>query len=250
MQNQKSAKIALTNVDVTGIDCFARSFFIKHIFLNPFKFKNKKDKVKIPILKNINLEINHGEKVGFLGFNGSGKSSLLKAIAGIYPQESGKIDVYGTISAIIDMGLGFDGELTGRENIKLGLLYFNRITEYSKELEEQVIEFSELGEKIDVPIKYYSSGMISRLAFSISTSTESDILLLDEVFAAGDAKFVQKSSDYMKQKFQKSSISIMVSHAENIIRENCTRCVLLQNGEIIADGATDDVFKEYNKVKI
>jgi lipopolysaccharide transport system ATP-binding protein len=227
---------------VEGIDTSKRALGLKHFLMG----KGKIISSAVPILNDINFACYSGEKIAFIGNNGSGKSSLLKAIAGIYPLKSGRIDTLGKIAAAIEMGAGFEYEMTGRQNIKSLMLYNNTLENYSKSLEKEVIEFSELGDKIDVPIKYYSSGMLSRLAFSAMIFQEPDILLLDEVFAAGDQHFVQKSLEHMRNKFKTVPISILVSHQESIIKENCHRCLLLKNGSIVADGKTEEVFEVYN----
>lgn len=237
------SSIYINNVSVVGFNSSARARYLKHLILG----KGKAESTEVPILHDISLKISKGEKVGFIGINGSGKSSLLKVIAGIYPETNGNIQINGSVCAIIEMGLGFEFELSGRENIKLGLIYQGGISVYNKEVEQQIIDFAELKEKIDLPLKNYSSGMIARLAFSILAFVDADILLLDEIFAAGDVSFVDKSSRFMKQKLEKSSISILVSHTEDIIKENCNRCVWLEQGRIIADGSTYEVFKEYNQ---
>ena len=145
------------------------------------------------------------------------------------------------------MGLGFEFEMTGRQNIKMAMLYNNTLYKYSKELEQEVIDFTELGDKIDVPLKIYSSGMLSRLAFATSIMQHGDILLLDEVFAAGDKHFIEKSISAMKKKIDASQICIVVTHDQNIVREMCTRAILLQNGAIIADDTVEKVLQIYNQ---
>ena len=241
---KQECEIKIKNLDIVGVNFLARSFFIKQLFIGS---SNKSNSVDMKVLNEINLEIKHGEKIGFIGRNGCGKSSLIKAITGIYPPQKGSVKVTGKIAAIVEMGLGFDADMTGRQNIKLGLLYGNRLDEYNKELEDEIVKFSGLEDYIDVPFKYYSSGMQAKLAFSVSVFQDSDILILDEVFAAGDSQFIKKSSSMIKKKFSDSAISIMVSHSDDIIRDNCTRCILLDGGRIIADGSTEDIMKEYNK---
>ncbi|XVN41100.1 MAG: ABC transporter ATP-binding protein [Rickettsia endosymbiont of Argas persicus] len=235
--------IEITNGYVEGIDTHKRALGLKHFFLN----RGTSFSPNIPILDNINFSCYEGEKVAFIGSNGSGKSSLLKVIAGIYPLKSGNIKLHGNIAAIIEMGVGFEPEQTGRENIKMLMLYNNMLDKYNKEVEQEIIDFSELGNKIDLPIKIYSSGMLSRLAFSVSIFQSPQILLLDEVFAAGDSYFIEKSLKLMKNKFQNTPISIIVSHQEEIIKDNCNRCILLRDGSIIGDGTPSEIFKIYNK---
>ncbi|WP_342279088.1 MULTISPECIES: ABC transporter ATP-binding protein [unclassified Candidatus Tisiphia] len=234
--------IEISDGCVEGINNQQRVESLRHFFIKGGKLFPS----SIPILNNINLSCQRGEKIAFIGSNGSGKSSLLKVIAGIYPLKFGKIKVHGNFAAIIEMGVGFELEQTGRENIKMLMIYNNMLGKYSKELEQEIIDFSELGSKIDLPVKNYSSGMLSRLAFSVSAFQDSDILLLDEVFAAGDSHFIEKSTNFMKNKLQNIPILILVSHQENIIKENCNRCVLLKEGSIIADGNPNEILKIYN----
>ena len=243
--------LIMTSIDINsayveGIDSVKRSQSIRDLILR----RGGKIVSTIPILHDINFSAKSGDRIAFVGTNGSGKSSLLKVIAGIYPIKSGKVSVSGKIAAIIEMGIGFEPEMTGRQNIELALVYNGIIDRYTKELEEEVIEFSELGEKIDWPLKTYSSGMLSRLAFSISTMQEPDILLLDEVFAAGDQHFLNKALVRMKDKFFSSPISILVSHQHDLIREVCNRCIYLENGRIIDDGAPEKVLARYEAIDI
>lgn len=242
---KSSAHISIKDGCVEGIDTIKRAQSFRNYILGRGKLKSS----TVGILHDINLEIKSGERVAFVGENGSGKSSLLKAIAGIYPMQSGSIDVAGKIAAIIEMGVGFEEELSGRDNIKLAMVYNNILQNYSKELEEEIIEFAELKNKIDQPVKTYSSGMISRLAFSISTKQNADILLLDEVFAAGDEHFLKKAVKRMDDKFFSSSISILVSHQKELIERVCNRCILLENGRIIEDGNPKDIIKLYDRRK-
>lgn len=236
--------INIKNGYVEGIDSIKRAHSIRDFMLGKGKLKA----ASVPILNNINLEIKTGERVAFIGSNGSGKSSLLKAINGIYPLKSGEINIHGSIAAIIEMGIGFDYELSARDNIKLSMVYNNMLGKYTKKLEQEIIEFAELEDKIDLPIRFYSSGMISRLAFSISTIQDPDILLLDEVFAAGDTHFLKKALKRMENKFFNTSISILVSHQHDLIERVCNRCILLDKGNIIEDGEPSTILKIYEKL--
>ncbi|WP_341763639.1 ABC transporter ATP-binding protein [Candidatus Tisiphia endosymbiont of Beris chalybata] len=238
----KKASIDIIDGYVEGINNQQRVESLKHFFIKGGKIFPS----SIPILNKINFSCKVGEKVAFIGSNGSGKSSLLKVIAGIYPLKSGMRKVHGNFAAIIEMGVGFELEQTGRENIKILMLYNNMLSRYSKKLEEEIIDFTELGVKIDLPIKNYSSGMLARLAFSVSVFQEADILLLDEVFAAGDSHFIEKSTNLIRNKMRNTPILILVSHQESIVKNNCTRCILLKEGSIVADGNPDDVLKIYN----
>ena len=237
--NKKFIKIC--NGYVNGVDSLKRIDSVRKWFIHGSASKS----CVIPILKNINLEINENEQVAFIGVNGSGKSSLLKLIAGIYTLEQGNITIEGNIAAIIEMGLGNEPELTGRENIKLLMLYNNMLDLYNKEIEQEIIEFSELGEQIDLPLKFYSSGMLARLAFSVTVFVKSDILLLDEIFAVGDSNFISKATSYMKKKISSTAITIMVSHDEKVVKENCNRAIIIDKGEIIEDCLPSEASKYY-----
>ena len=240
---QKNIHIKIHKGFVEGINTYNRAQGLKHFFLG----KGKLLLTKIPILNNIELECKAGDRIAFVGQNGSGKSSLLKVIAGIYPLKSGKLDVSGRIAASIEMGFGMEYEMTGRQNIKLMMVYSDMLDLYTPELEQQIIEFSELGEKIDWPVKAYSSGMLSRLTFSVNLYQKPDILLLDEIFAAGDNHFVHKSVSVMKDKFLSTPISILVSHQEELVKEICNKVFLLKNGTIVESGTPNEIFKIYNR---
>lgn len=246
MPSSSNISINIDSAYVEGIDSVKRSKSIRDLIL----FRANKIVSTIPILHDINFSAKSGDRVAFIGSNGSGKSSLLKVIAGIYPVKSGRVSIKGKIAAIIEMGIGFEPDMTGRENIKLALVYNGIIEQYSKALENEIIEFSELGDKIDWPLKTYSSGMLSRLAFSISIMQDPEILLLDEVFAAGDQHFLNKALVRMKDKFFSSPISILVTHQHDLIREMCNRCVYLENGRIIDDGKPSDVLTKYEAIDV
>jgi lipopolysaccharide transport system ATP-binding protein len=196
-------------------------------------------------LKNVDFEIHEGEKVGIIGRNGAGKSTLLKAIAGIYPLIDGNIETAGRIRSLFELNLGFESEGTGRENIIYRGLLLGETPKGIKAKEEAIIEFAELGEFIDYPIKTYSAGMVVRLAFSISTSIGGDILLLDEILNAGDAAFQIKAKARMKELINDAKIIVLVSHDMTSIRTLCNRAIYLRDGRIAADGNPDDVIQVY-----
>jgi ABC-type polysaccharide/polyol phosphate transport system ATPase subunit len=198
-------------------------------------------------LHEITLNIKPGDRVGFVGLNGAGKSTLLKTISGIYKPHQGKISVVGRITPLMELGAGFDPEQTGRKNIFLNgaLLGFSPAEMLKKEGE--IAEFSELGDFLDLPVKYYSSGMYGRLAFSIAAMTEPEILMIDEVFATGDGHFVEKSTKRIQQMVEKSSILIVVSHDTNQIQRLCNRVVLLDHGNIILDGDPQTTLEQYKQ---
>ena len=188
----------------------------------------------IPLLNDINIDLTEGDTLGLIGLNGSGKTTFFKCLAGIYENYDGEISINGTIAPILELGMGFKQELTGYENILLVARLMKQ--EINNDLVLDIIKFSGIGESIDQKIQYYSSGMLARLSFSIMSSINSDILLLDEVFAVGDALFVEKATNKMKDKINKSKIVIMSSHNIKQIESFCNKVLLLHKGQQIFYG--------------
>lgn len=184
-------------------------------------------------LKDINLKVKRGESVGIIGRNGAGKTTLLRVIAGIYKPTSGKVTVKGRIMPIIELGAGFDMELTGRENIFLNGLLLGMTRKEIEERYDEIVEFSGLGEFINSPMRTYSSGMKLRLGFSIATAIDPDIILIDEVFAVGDREFREKCVRRIREMRERGATLLFVSHDMKAIRENCERVIHLEGGEII-----------------
>lgn len=201
-------------------------------------------------LKNINLEIKKGESIGVIGRNGAGKTTLLRIIAGIYKPTSGKVEVKGKIMPIIELGAGFDMELTGKENIFLNGIILGMTRKEIEEKYDEIVEFSGLKDFINSPIRTYSSGMILRLGFSIATSINPDIILLDEVFAVGDEEFRRKCVKKIHDFKEKGSILIFVSHNMNAIKEICEKAIFLEKGEIKDYNYSNGVIECYLKTKI
>ncbi|QIB27582.1 ABC transporter ATP-binding protein [Caloranaerobacter azorensis] len=200
---------------------------------------------KILALKNINLELRDGDRLGIIGHNGAGKSSLLKLIAGIYPPTSGQIQVDGRIATLFELATGFEMEATGWDNIYLRGLMLGETPDSIKQKADEIAEFSELGEYLNIPVKYYSSGMFMRLAFSISTAIEPDILLLDEVVAAGDASFLNKAKKRMRELMDSVKILVFVTHDMISLKDFCNKCIWLENGHIKMEGSPDEVSHKY-----
>ncbi len=199
-------------------------------------------------LKNINFELDKGDRLGILGLNGAGKSTLLKIIAGVYKPTTGKVTRHGHIAPMIELGAGFDPNYTGRENIFLygSVLGFSR--EFLESKYEDILEFSELGDFIDVPIKNYSSGMRARLGFSIATVVEPEILILDEVLSVGDAKFRKKCEKKMQGMFDHGVTVLFVSHSLEQVKRLCNKAILLEHGELIAQGDIQEVAAIYDSM--
>ncbi len=198
-------------------------------------------------LKNISFELNKGDRLGLLGLNGAGKSTLLKVIAGVYKPTTGTVKRYGHIAPMIELGAGFDPNYTGRENIYLygSVLGFSK--EFLESKYEDILEFSELGDFIDVPIKNYSSGMKARLGFSIATVVDPEILILDEVLSVGDAKFKKKCEKRMQEMFDKGVTVLFVSHSLAQVERLCNKAILLEHGQLIAQGDIKEVADIYRK---
>jgi ABC-2 type transport system ATP-binding protein len=196
-------------------------------------------------LKNVNFSIHQGDRIGILGFNGAGKSTLLKVIAGVLKATEGGITTKGRIAPLLELGAGFDLQYTGAENIYLYGAVLGYSKDFIREKFDEIVEFSELGDFINVPVKNYSSGMKSRLGFSIATIVEPDILILDEVFAVGDAKFRKKSEKKIKSMFKDGVTVLFVSHNIEQVKNICNKAILLEKGKLIAEGDVKDICEIY-----
>lgn len=220
---------------------------LKMIFINLFTPRKKKKKDYFWALKDIDFRINKGDVVGIIGANGAGKSTLLKVVSGVYKPTTGTVEVNGKISPMIELGAGFDPELTARENIYLN----GAILGYSKEFLEQkfddIVEFSELKDFLDVPIKNFSSGMVAKLAFSISTIVDPEVLIVDEILSVGDIKFQEKSKNKMMSMIEGGTTVLYVSHSIDSIKELCSKVIWLDHGKIIKMGNAKEICDEYYK---
>lgn len=214
--------------------------FLGLIFEKSVNFKKK------VVLNNITFAIKKGASVGILGRNGAGKSTILKLITGVTHQTSGEINIAGTVSALLELTAGFDPEFTGRENIFLKCYLMGMVDEQIKEKLEDIIDFSELGEYIDQPVRTYSSGMKARLGFAVSVNVNPDILVIDEALSVGDAQFARKCKEKIEEIRKNGTTLLFVSHSITSIKEFCTSCMLLEYGEITAYGSVDEVIRKYN----
>lgn len=208
-------------------------------------FKGKLSYKTFIALKNINFDLNKGDILGVIGHNGAGKSTLLKVLSGIIVPNDGKIKIKGNIVPLLELGSGFDFDLSGRENIFLNGAILGYKKEFLINKEKEIIEFSELGEFIDIPIRNYSSGMIVRLAFSIATIVEPEILIVDEILSVGDINFQEKSKKRMLEMMGGGTIVIFVSHDIEQIRRFCNKILWLDHGKIKQFGETEKVIKDY-----
>lgn len=199
----------------------------------------------VKALRDFSLEAREGDRIGVIGHNGAGKSTLLKTIAGIYPIESGSIEVVGKIRALFDISLGFDLESTGRENILYRGLLLGATPDEIAAKTEEIVAFADIGEFIDYPVKAYSSGMAVRLAFAVSTCIAGEILLLDEVISAGDASFQVKAKRRILDLMDEAKIMVFVTHDLGTMQEVCNRAILLRHGSIAVDGTPQQAVAAY-----
>lgn len=206
--------------------------------------KNKISYNKFWALKDINLEINKGDVVGIIGFNGAGKSTMLKVVSGILKPTKGSVQIKGSIAPLIELGAGFDLELTGRENIYLNGAILGISRKIMSEKIEEIIDFAELREFIDAPVKNYSSGMYARLGFSIATCIRPEILIVDEILSVGDYRFQEKSKQRIKDMMAEGTTIIMVSHTIDQVRELCNKIVWLDKGRVKEIGGKE-IIEDY-----
>ena len=199
-------------------------------------------------LKDINFTLEKGERIGILGTNGAGKSTLLKVIAGVFKPTEGTLEKHGKIAPLLELGAGFEKQYTGKENIYLYGAMLGYTKQFIDEKYDEIVEFSELGEFIDVPVKNYSSGMKSRLGFSIATIVSPKILILDEVLSVGDAKFRKKSEKKVMSMFDSGVTVLFVSHSLDQVKRICNKAMILDHGKLIAFGEIDDIASVYEKM--
>mgnify|MGYP002768717894 CR=1 FL=1 len=200
---------------------------------------------KFLALQNINLEVKAGESLALIGVNGSGKSTLLKVIAGVMEPTRGTVQVRGSIAPMIELGAGFDMELTARENIFLNGAVLGHDEKFMAEHFDSIIDFAELRDFVDVPVKNFSSGMVARLGFAIATEVPADLLIVDEVLAVGDFRFQEKCRERMQKMLSGGTTLLFVSHSAEQVRELCQKALWLEHGKIKAYGPADEVCKEY-----
>lgn len=239
--------IKLENVSMKFKMGIEKGYSFKQAFINFFDFKTKKEKINQDLwaLKDISFDINKGEVWGFIGSNGAGKSTLLKIVSGVMKPTEGNVTVNGVISPMIELGAGFDPELTARENIYLNGAILGYTKKFIDSKFEEIVDYSELRDFLDVPIKNFSSGMTAKLAFSISTAVEPEILIVDEILSVGDLKFQEKSKNTMMKMIKGGTTVLYVSHSLQTIKDLCTKVVWLEHGKIVMSGDTEEVCNAY-----
>jgi ABC-type polysaccharide/polyol phosphate transport system ATPase subunit len=219
-------------------ELFAR-FFRKEVNYHDFE-----------AVSDVSFTVEPGEMVGIVGRNGSGKSTLLKIVAGVYRPTAGHVEVRGNLAPLIELGAGMHGELTGRENILLNGLVMGYSKRQMLEREQRIIDFAEIGEFVDVPVKQYSSGMYMRLAFSVATEVEPEILVIDEILAVGDMAFQQKCFQRLKRFRESGKTILFVTHAMSQITDHCDRAILLEKGRMIFNGNPEEAVAIYKQATL
>lgn len=202
---------------------------------------------EVKAVQNVSFDVDHGTTIGIIGANGAGKSTLMRSLAGILPPTSGRIEVHGRVSTLLSLGVGFNAALSGKENVVLGGLAAGLSRKAIQERYEAIAAFAELGDFMEMPMRTYSSGMFSRLAFSVAVHMDPDILLIDEALSAGDASFKQKAADKMKELVTNSRTMFLVSHAMSSVRDLCNDAIWLDHGKLMMRGTPDEVIAEYTK---
>ncbi|MGE3805157.1 MAG: ABC transporter ATP-binding protein [Gemmataceae bacterium] len=239
------AEIILDNVDLTFRvrkqgRVTLKEFLVRHLYresVNPF--------IEVQALRNVSLELRDGDRLGVIGFNGAGKSSLLKVLAGVYTPTQGARQVQGRISSLFEIALGFEPDSSGYENIYFRGYLQGETPQSIRAKAEEIAEFSELGDFLSMPVRYYSAGMMLRLAFSIATACDPEILLIDEVLNAGDRVFQMKARKRMRQMINKAKVLVMVNHDLEALRQNCSRGLWLEKGRIRMLGPMAEVTQAY-----
>lgn len=237
--------LSLEKVGITFDGQYNSQESIKGWIINKIHNKVITNSYQVEALRDINLQINQGERIGLIGLNGAGKSTLLKVMAGIYPPTSGQITIQGRICPMFEFATGFEMTQSGWDNIRIrGLLLGMTPDEIEAKLLE-IAAFTELGEFLDYPVRTYSAGMFIRLAFAVSTSINPEILLIDEIMGAGDIRFAEKAKNRMFEFMEQGKILVFSSHNSDLIKSFCERTIWLEKGKIIEDGPTSKVLNKY-----
>jgi ABC-type polysaccharide/polyol phosphate transport system ATPase subunit len=243
--NERGVAIDVSRMGVRYDLRFTRKTTLRKSFSN--LLRRGSDKTQFWALRDINLRLVHGESLGVIGPNGAGKSTLLQVLAGIIEPNRGVVEVQGHVSSLLTLGAGFDTELSGFENIRLAGAFMGLDHREVEKRTPGIVEFADLGEFIDAPLKTYSSGMRARLGFSIATAIDPDILLLDEVLATGDATFREKSKGRVLELVKDAKAVVLVTHDMNWVKEYCNRAILIEEGHLVIEGSPDEVVETHRR---
>lgn len=224
-----------------------KNYSMKEAFIAMFDKRRRQKPTEFWALDDLTFNVKKGEVVGLIGSNGAGKSTLLKVVSGVMKPTKGKIEVSGVISPMIELGAGFDLELTARENIYLNGAILGYSKEFLEEKFDDIVKFSELEDFLDVPVKNFSSGMTAKLAFSIATVVNPEVLIVDEILSVGDIKFQEKSKGKMLEMIKGGTTVLYVSHSLESIKDLCDRVIWIEHGKLIKMGNAKEVCDEYYK---
>jgi len=241
------AKIELNDVSLTFNIRQHRRVTLKEYLLKGLFLQARNPVIAVHALSHIDLSAQDGDRVGIIGHNGAGKSTLLKLLAGVYPPTSGQATIEGRICSLFDITLGFESEASGWDNIRFRSYLLGETPKSIKRKIHEIAEFSELGEFLDVPVRYYSTGMLVRLAFSISTAVEPEVLLIDEILSAGDLSFQLKARERMKSMMTSARLMALVTHETSTVELLCNKCIWLQHGAVMMQGRPEDVVAAYTQ---
>lgn len=239
--------IKIKNVSMRFNLGIEKNFSLKQFFIDLFKGKIINKSHEFLALKNVNLEVKKGEVIGFIGSNGAGKSTLLKIVAGVMKPTKGKVEIGGNVCPMIELGAGFDMDLTARENIYLNGAILGYSQVFIEKKFDEIVDFSDLRDFLDVPVRNFSSGMVARLAFSIATVVDPEILIVDEILSVGDIYFQQKSENKMRSMIGGGTTVLFVSHSLDQIKKLCDRVVWLEKGKVQMIGDAGKVCGAYKK---
>lgn len=238
--------IKVNNVSMKFNLGIEKNFSLKQFFIDVLSRK-KKEKSEFWALSDVSFDVKKGEVIGFVGSNGAGKSTLLKVIAGVMKPTKGNVEIGGNICPMIELGAGFDMDLTARENIFLNGAVLGYTKQFIEEKFDEIVDFSELHDFLDVPVRNFSSGMVARLAFSIATVVDPEILIVDEILSVGDIAFQKKSEDKMLSMIGGGTTVLFVSHSIEQIKKICNRAVWLDHGKVRKIGPAKEICEEYKK---
>lgn len=238
--------IKINNVSMKYNLGIEKNFSLKQAFIDLFHpSRRKARKTEFWALRDVSFDIEAGEVIGLVGTNGAGKSTLLKIVAGVLKPTQGNVEIHGNVCPMIELGAGFDTELTGRENIYLNAAVMGYSKSFIDSKFDEIVEFSELREFLDVPVKNYSSGMAMRLAFSIATIVDPEILIADEILSVGDMAFKRKSENKMRSMITGGTTVLYVSHVLDDIRNMCNRAIWIEKGHVMKIGEAGEVCDAY-----
>jgi ABC-type polysaccharide/polyol phosphate transport system ATPase subunit len=244
------ARIELDEIGLTFKVRKTRVLTLKEFLLKGMFTQARNPVMEVHALHDLNLHIKQGERLGVLGYNGAGKTTLLRLLAGIYAPTAGRLVVEGKVSSLFDINLGFEGEASGWENIAYRSYLQGETPATVRRKKMEIAEFSELGDFLNMPVRYYSAGMLVRLAFSIATAIEPEVLLVDEVLSVGDLPFQAKARERMQQMMAKAHLIVIVSHDLVSLQQTCTRAVWMHQGRIYRSGPCDDVIAAYKAASV